>query len=161
MTIGFAALWSAGLAKRYGSVQAIALKEGLSTTFVVSLAVVPNAAVAGSLYIVRAAPTMTSPISDFYQMSITAPEDRGVASAVNSIVWRLPNSVATVAGGSLLAASQFELPFFSVASFYVTHTGAFYFTFRDVRPEGGEPTRSRAKGSASNLPCGRVQSGPR
>jgi len=135
MTVGFAALWSASLAKRYGPVKAIALTEGLSTIFMVSLAFVPNAALAGGLYIVRAAlMMMSSPISDSYLMSIIAPEDRGFASAINSIVWRLPNSATTVVGGALLAGGHFELPFLLAATFYITSIGAFYMTFRHVRP---------------------------
>jgi MFS family permease len=144
MTVGFAALWSAGLAKRYGAVKAIALTQGLSTVFMVSLAFVPNAAVAGGLYIVRAAlMMMSSPISDSYLMSIIAPEDRGLASAINSIVWRLPNSATTVVGGALLQGGHFELPFLLAASFYISSIGGFYFTFRKVLPavEDAGPTR--------------------
>jgi MFS family permease len=144
MTVGFAALWSAGLARRYGPVKAIALTEGLSTIFMVSLAFVPNAALAGGLYIVRAAlMMMSSPISDSYLMSIIAPEDRGLASAINSIVWRLPNSATTVVGGALLQGRQFELPFLLAASFYISSIGGFYFTFRHVRPaiENAAPAR--------------------
>ena len=135
MTVGFAALWSAGLAQRYGPVKAIALTQGLSTVFMVSLAFVPNAAVAGGLYIVRAAlMMMASPISDSYLMSIISPEDRGVASAINSIVWRLPNSATTVVGGALLAGGHFELPFLLAASFYLVSISAFYLSFRHIRP---------------------------
>ncbi len=134
-TVGFAALWSAGLAKRYGPVKAIALTEALSTIFMVSLAFVPDPVLAGTLYVIRQAlMMMSSPISDSYLMSIIAPEDRGVASAINSIVWRLPNSATTVVGGALLAGGHFELPFLLAASFYITSIAAFYLAFRHVRP---------------------------
>ena len=139
MTVGFAALWSAGLAKRYGPVKAIALTQGLSTIFMVSLAFVPNATAAAGLYVVRSAlMMMSSPISDSYLMSIISPEDRGVASAINSIVWRLPNSATTVVGGALLQQGHFELPFLLAASFYITSIGGFYFTFRRIRPAAAE-----------------------
>ena len=145
MTVGFAALWSAGLAQRYGPVKAIALTQGLSTVFMVSLAFVPNAAVAGGLYIVRAAlMMMASPISDSYLMSIISPEDRGVASAINSIVWRLPNSATTVVGGALLAGGHYELPFLLAASFYIVSIGAFYLSFRHIRP--ASPTAPDLRG---------------
>ncbi len=135
LTIGFAAMWSAGLAKRYGPVRAITLTEGLSTIFMVSLAFAPDPALAGGLYIVRAAlMMMSSPISDSYLMSIISPEDRGVASAINSIVWRLPNSASTIVGGFLLSQGQFVLPFLIAASFYITSILAFYVVFRDVKP---------------------------
>jgi MFS family permease len=143
MTVGFAALWSAGLAKRYGPVKAIALTQGLSTIFMVSLAFVPSAPLAAGLYVIRAAlMMMSSPISDSYLMSIIAAEDRGVASAINSIVWRLPNSMTTVVGGALLADGQFELPFLLAAFFYISSITTFYFVFRRVRP--GEEERLAA-----------------
>jgi hypothetical protein len=139
MTVGFAALWSAGLAKKYGPVKAIALTEGLSTIFMVSLAFVPGAPLAAGFYVVRSAlMMMSSPISDSYLMSIISPEDRGVASAINSIVWRLPNSATTVVGGALLAEGHFELPFLIAAFFYITSITSFYFVFRHVRPGGDE-----------------------
>jgi MFS family permease len=146
LTIGFAATWSAGLAKRYGPVRAIALTQGLSTIFMVSLAFVPNPALAGGLYIVRSTlMMMSSPISDSYLMSIIDPEARGIASAINSIVWRLPNSVSTIAGGVLLASRQFELPFLIAAAFYITSIAGFYTIFRGVRPasEVSHPASTR------------------
>ncbi len=143
MTIGFAALWSAGLARRYGPVKAIALTEGLSTIFMVSVPFAPGAVAAGGLYIVRSAlMMMSSPISDSYLMSIIAPEDRGMASAINSIVWRLPNSATTVVGGALLNDGEFVLPFLLAASFYIVSITAFYVVFRRVRP-GAEPAAAR------------------
>lgn len=135
MTVGFAAMWSARLAKRYGPVKAIALTEGLSTIFMVSLAFVASPLLAGALYIVRAAlMMMSSPISDSYVMSIIDPETRGVASAINSIVWRLPNSASTVIGGALLAGGYFEIPFLIAAAFYITSISGFYTVFRGIRP---------------------------
>ncbi len=111
----------------------------------VSLAFVPAATLAGGLYVVRAALMMTSsPISDSYLMSIISPEDRGVATAISSIVWRLPNSVTTVVGGSLLAAGEFELPFLLAALFYIISIAAFYLVFRDVRPDGQAAVPARA-----------------
>jgi predicted MFS family arabinose efflux permease len=141
LTIGFAALLSTRLAKRYGPVRAIVLTEALSTIFMVSLAFVPDPVTAGGLYIVRAAlMMMSSPISDSYIMSIIDPETRGIASAINSIVWRLPNSASTVVGGFLLGSGQFQLPFFIAAGFYLTSISGFYVLFRGVRP-AAEPVR--------------------
>ncbi len=135
MTVGFAALWSAGLARRLGPVKAIALTEGLSTVFMVSLAFVLDPVTAGVLFVIRSAlMMMSSPISDSYLMSIISPEDRGLASAINTIVWRLPNSATTVVGGSLLRAGEFQMPFFLAAGFYITSIAGFYLIFRKVRP---------------------------
>ncbi len=141
IAMGLAGFVSAGLASRYGSVRAAVLTQSLSTGFMVSLAFIPDPALAGGLYVVRAAlMNMASPILDSYLMSIIAPEERGFASAVNSIIWRLPNSISTVLGGIILAAGHYDVPFLIATAFYVIGISTFYAAFRNVRPgEAGAP----------------------
>jgi predicted MFS family arabinose efflux permease len=67
-------------------------------------------------------------------MGIISPEQRGLASAVNSIIWRLPNSITTVVGGWLMQQGYLDLPIFLAVGFYVVSISAFYVVFRDVRP---------------------------
>ncbi len=135
LIMGLAAFASAGLAKRRGPVRAIVTTQGLSTLFMVSLAFVPDPYTAGAVYTVRAVlMNMSSPIMDSYLMSIILPDDRGFASAINSVVWRLPNSVSTVVGGVLLAAGQYQLPFFLAAGLYAASILSFYTVFRNVQP---------------------------
>ena len=69
-------------------------------------------------------------------MGIVAPEQRGLASAVNSIIWRLPNSVTTVLGGILMAAGYLDVPIFLATAFYLASIASFYAVFRNVRPIG-------------------------
>jgi len=149
VAMGLAGFASAGLARRYGSVRAAVMTQSLSTGFMVSLAFVPNPVLAGGLYVVRAAlMNMSSPILDSYLMSIINPEDRGFASAVNSIIWRLPNSISTVAGGVILAAGLYDLPFLIAASFYAVGITSFYAAFRGVRarPAAGAGRQSSISG---------------
>ncbi|HYM40597.1 MAG TPA: MFS transporter [Thermoplasmata archaeon] len=135
LTIGLAAIVSTPLARKYGPVRAIVLVQGLSTVFMLSLAFLTNAVVAAGFYIVRAAlMNMSSPISDSFLMGIIAPEQRGLASAVNSIIWRLPNSITTVIGGLLMEAGLLDLPIFIAAAFYIVSISGFYLVFRSVRP---------------------------
>ena len=135
ITIGLSAIGSSRLAKTYGQIQAIVMTTGLSTVFMLSLAFVPNAALAASLYIVRAAlMNMASPLMDSYLMGIISSEDRGLASAINSIIWRLPNSVTTIAGGIILGMGLYSLPFLLAAGFYATAIFLFYVVFRKVSP---------------------------
>jgi len=137
VTIGIAAIGSTPLAKRYGPVRAIVMAQGLSTAFMLSLAFTTNAVLAGGLYLVRASlMNMSAPIGDSFLMGIIAPEQRGLASAVNSIIWRLPNSVTTVLGGILMAAGYYDLPIFLATAFYVASISLFFTVFRDVRPSG-------------------------
>ncbi len=140
ITIGVSAIGSSRLAKTYGQIQAIVMTTGLSTVFMLSLAFVPNAALAASLYIVRAAlMNMASPLMDSYLMGIISSEDRGLASAINSIIWRLPNSVTTIAGGIILGMGLYSLPFLLAAGFYATAIFLFYTVFKKVSPKI-EPT---------------------
>jgi len=135
ITIGVSAVGSAALARRYGPVRAIVMAQGLSTVFLLSLAFLASPAVAAGFYLVRAAlMNMSAPIADSFLMGIIAPEQRGLASAVNSIIWRLPNSITTIVGGILMGAGNYDLPIFLATSFYVVAIAGFYTVFRNVTP---------------------------
>ncbi len=135
MTIALAAIASPILAKKLGSVRAIVFTQGSSTVFMIAIVVAPTAVVAGILYVVRAAlMNMSSPLSDSFLMGIIPPEQRSLASAVNSLVWRLPNSLTTVAGGIILATGDFSLPFYLATAFYVVGITGFFVVFRSVKP---------------------------
>jgi MFS family permease len=135
ITIGLAAIVSTTLASRYGSVRAIVMAQGLSTVFMFSLAFATSPVLAAGLYLVRAAlMNMSAPIGDAFLMGIIRPEQRGLASAVNSIIWRLPNSVTTVFGGILLGAGYYDIPIFLATAFYVASISGFYVVFRRVAP---------------------------
>ncbi len=134
-TIAFAAIGSARLSRRFGSVRAIVMAQGLSTVFMLSLAFAPDAISASSLYIVRATlMNMSAPLADAFLMGIVRPDQRSFASALNSLVWRLPNSVSTVVGGILMAAGFLDLPIFLATSFYVSSITLFFAVFRAVKP---------------------------
>lgn len=132
ITIGLAALLSPRMSRRFGIVRAIVINQGLSTVFMISLAFIGNPALAASLYIVRAAlMNMSSPLSDSFLMELVPKERRGVASAINSVVWRLPNSITTIAGGAILASGNYSLPFELAALFYIVAISLFYAFFKD------------------------------
>jgi MFS family permease len=136
ITMAFASLASTRIAFRYGPVKAITLTQGLSTIFLVMVPLVPGAALASLAYVVRSMfMNMSAPIADSYLMGIISKEDRGVASAINNIIWRLPNSITTIFGGMLLAAGFFDLPFYITTVCYVTAITCFYFIFKNVKPE--------------------------
>ncbi len=134
LTIGLAAAFSPRLARRVGSVRAIALTQGLSVMFLVSLAFIGNVSIALGVYIVRTMlMNMSSPLSDSYLMSIIEPDERGLASSINSVIWRIPNSVTTIIGAAILSSGDFTSPFLLAAAFYAAGVPLFYYTFRDVR----------------------------
>jgi len=144
LTMGLAGVTSARLASRLGAVRSVFLVQGLSTLFMFSLAFAGDPVLAGVLYVVRAAlMNMASPIMDAYLMGLVGPEERGFASALNSIVWRMPNSASTVGGGYLLARGQYELPFLIAGGLYAAGVSLFYGIFRAIPSKdeigGAEP----------------------
>jgi MFS family permease len=145
ISMGLASLFSGRIAEKYGPVKAIAFTQGTSTIFMLAIPFMPGAAPAAVVYFIRAAlMNMAAPILDSYLMGIITPEERGLASAINSIIWRIPNSVSTVIGGLMFAAGMFELPFIIAAILYIVAISAFFINFRNVKPldEQGEPQHS-------------------
>jgi len=137
VTIGLAAFVSSALSRRFGQVRTIVMTQSLSMGFMLSLAFAPTAMIAGGVYLVRAAlMNMSSPIADSFLMGIISPEDRGLASAINTLFWRLPNSATTIAGGMILASGNYDLPIFLATAFYVVSISLFYITFKEVKPSG-------------------------
>jgi MFS family permease len=135
ITIGLSAVVSASLARRYGPVRAIVMATGSATVVLFSLAFLTNPLAAGGFYLARAAlMNMSSPIADSFLMGIVPKEQRGLASAVNSIIWRLPNSITTVFGGILMQAGHYDLPIFLATVFYAAFVIGFYTVFRNVKP---------------------------
>ncbi len=54
--------------------------------------------------------------------------------SIASLIWRLPNSVSTDAGGLLLETGKYDLPLFLATVFYVVSISLFYGYFKNVRP---------------------------
>ena len=137
LTMSLAAVASPRLAREYGSVRAIVITQSLSLLFMFSLAFIPDVTLAATFYIIRSIfMNMATPVSDSFLMSIVPSEQRGLASAINTLFWRLPNSFSTVFGGLLLQAGMFDTPFFLATGFYVVSISLFFAIFRNVRPSG-------------------------
>jgi MFS family permease len=134
-TIGLGAAFSPMLARKIGSVRAVVLSQGLSLAFMVALAFVWDFRTAAIIYVIRTGlMNMSSPLLDSYLMGIVPPEQRGFASSLNSVIWRIPNSVTTIAGGIILASGNFELPFLLAGAFYIVGISLFYMIFKNVKP---------------------------
>lgn len=135
-TIGLGAAFSPALAKKIGSVRAVVLTQGLSLAFMLALAYIGDFATAALLYVIRTGlMNMSSPLLDSYLMGIVPPDQRGFASSLNSVIWRIPNSVTTIAGGVMLATGNFELPFLVAGACYIVGISLFYITFRNIKPK--------------------------
>lgn len=137
VTIGFGSIASPALSRRLGVVGAIVATTGFSTFFMFTLAVIPDVVLAGGVYVIRSMlMNMSSPLLDSFIMSQVRPEERGFTSAVNSVIWRLPNSVSTYIGGVLLQSGYFDLPFYLAGTLYVAGIMSFYAVFRNAKPVG-------------------------
>jgi MFS family permease len=135
-TIGLGAAFSPMLAKKIGSVRSVVLTQGLSLAFMLALAFVGDFATAAVIYVIRTGlMNMSSPLLDSYLMGIVAPDQRGFASSLNSVIWRIPNSVTTIAGGVMLASGNFELPFLVAGACYIVGISLFFMTFKNVKPK--------------------------
>jgi len=133
ITIGFAAFASARLTKKYGQVRTIAMVQAMGTIFMFGTGLAPTALLAASFYLGRAAfMNMASPVSDSYLMGIIEKEQRGFASALNSVMWNLPNSASTIIGGFILESGNYTSPFLLAALFYASSATLFYTVFRKV-----------------------------
>lgn len=134
-TIGLGAAFSPQLARKIGSVRAVVLTQGLSLAFMLACAYAGDVVGASILYVIRTGlMNMSSPLLDSYLMGIVPREQRGFASSLNSVIWRIPNSVTTIAGGIILASGNFELPFLVAGGFYLVAISLFYNTFKNIKP---------------------------
>jgi len=145
LTIAFAAVASPRLSKRMGLFRAILLTQLSSTVFMFSLAFIPNVFVAEGVYLVRAAlMNMNQPLMDSYLMGITKPQQRGLASTLNAIIWRVPNNGSTIIGGLILSSTMYSLPSIGIShldlpwilatGFYVVGAAMLFANFRNVKP---------------------------
>jgi MFS family permease len=136
LTIALAAIGSPRLSSKFGLLKAIVMTQGFATVFMLSLAFVPDVRLAGGLYIIRAAlMNMAGPLGDSYLMGIMSHDERGLASAINTVIWRIPNSITTVIGGVILATGRFDIPFYLATIFYAISITLFFTQFKNIRPE--------------------------
>ena len=128
--IGFSAVASPRLASRFGQLRAIIITTGSSMLFMLSMAFIPIFAAAAVVYVIRSAlMNMAGPLIDSFSMSIFPPDQRGLASAVGNIAFRLPNSVSSIFGGLILGMSLLDVPFYVASALYIVGLSAFYLFF--------------------------------
>jgi len=131
--MGIAAIASPGIAKRTGLVVGIAVTQLASTVFLLATPFSPTAPIAGTLYVVRSMlMNMSSPLADSLLMNLVAQDERATASALNAVVWRMPNAASTVVGAAVLSGGDLSLPFYLCTVLYVASITLFYTLFRNV-----------------------------
>ncbi len=139
------------LAGRFGLVRATVVTQAASTVFMVFIPLSPNFPVAASIYIVRVfLMNLSNPLTQSLIMGLVTPDERGMASGLTASLWRLPNSLSTSVGFSMMLAGALALPFYIATVLYIAGIVAFWFLFKDARlPE--EVTKAPQAVQSSSL----------
>jgi MFS family permease len=141
----FAVFTSPRLARRFGLVKATVITQGASTAFMVLIPSSPTFSIAATLYIARVfLMNLSNPLTQSLIMGLVSPDERGMASGITASLWRLPNSLSTTVGYTLIGGGFLALPFYIATVLYAVGIGIFWFLFRNAKlPE--EVARSAAQ----------------
>ena len=134
IVIALATLAGPPLAKRFGLVKAIVVTQAASTVFMFATPLSSSYLVASSVYTVRAfLMNMASPLSQSMIMGLVDENDRGMASGINTALWRLPNALSTFIGAYLMSIGLLAAPFFIASLLYSISIGLFWYFFRKTK----------------------------
>jgi MFS family permease len=134
IVIAVATLAGPFLAKRLGLVKAIVIMQASSTVFMFATPLSSSYIVASTVYTVRAfLMNMASPLSQSMIMGLVDEKDRGMASGINTALWRLPNAFSTYIGASLMQMGLLAAPFFIASLLYSISIGLFWYFFRKTK----------------------------
>lgn len=133
-------LGAPNLARRFGLVGAIVLTQGLSMVFMLLVPLSPTFLIAGAVYIVRTfMMNVSGPLGTSLIMGLVDKDERGAAAGISAALWRLPNSLSTVVGSSMMNAGLLELPFYIASVLYAVSIFMFWLFFRKTKtPEERE-----------------------
>jgi MFS family permease len=142
------------LARRFGLVKATVVTQASSTAFMLAVPLSPTFAVSASFYVVRVfLMNLSNPLTQSLIMGLVSPEERGMASGITASLWRLPNSLSTTVGLTLIGAGLIALPFYIATVLYVVGIGIFWVMFRNARlPEERQEVRQPAQSSSFEGP---------
>jgi MFS family permease len=134
IVIAVATLAGPALAKRFGLTKAIVVTQALSTVFMFVTPLSPSYAIATSVYTTRAfLMNMASPLSQSMIMGLVDEDERGMASGVNTALWRLPNALSSYFGAYLISIGLLSAPFFVASLLYLFSIILFWYFFRKTK----------------------------
>jgi MFS family permease len=132
--IGVATLAGPPIARKIGLVKAIVVTQAASTVFMFATPLSASYVVASSVYTVRAfLMNMASPLSQSMIMGLVNEEERGMASGINTALWRLPNALSTFIGACLMSVGLLAAPFFVASALYSISIALFWYFFRKTK----------------------------
>jgi MFS family permease len=134
IVIAVATLAGPALAKRFGLTKAIVTTQALSTVFMFVTPLSPSYAIATSVYTTRAfLMNMASPLSQSMIMGLVDEDERGMASGINTALWRLPNALSSYFGAYLISIGLLSAPFFVASLLYLLSIVLFWYFFRKIK----------------------------
>ena len=141
--IGAFTLAAPSIARKLGLVPSIVLTQGLSLIFMFAVPLSPTFLIAGGVYIVRTfMMNVASPLGTSLIMGLVDQDERGAAAGINAALTKLPNSLSTVIGSSMMKAGYLELPFYIASALYATSISMFWVFFRKAKtPWSGPESR--------------------
>ena len=130
-------LTAPSLARRLGLVVSVVLTQGLSMVFMLAVPISPTFPIAGGVYIARTfMMNVASPLGGSLIMGLVDQDERGAAAGINAALTKLPNSISTVIGSSMMNAGFLELPFYIASVLYITSISMFWVFFRKAKAPG-------------------------
>lgn len=140
------------LARRFGLVKATVVTQASSTAFMLAVPLSPTFAASASFYVVRVfLMNLSNPLTQSLIMGLVSPDERGMASGITASLWRLPNSLSTTLGLTLIGAGLIALPFYIATVLYVIGIGIFWVLFRNARLPEEKSEEVQAPTQSSNL----------
>lgn len=140
------------LARKFGLVKATVATQASSTVFMLAVPLSPSFGISATFYVVRVfLMNLSNPLTQSLVMGLVSPEERGMASGITASLWRLPNSLSTTVGLTLIGAGLLALPFFVATGLYAVGITIFWFFFRDARIPGEAPRAAQAPDQSSSL----------
>jgi MFS family permease len=125
-----ATLLAPRLVARTGEARAVAWTQLSSVPLLLTLGFAPNAALAGAAYLLRgAAMNMAAPVQASFTMAALPPRTRGSGNAAIWLASNAARGISTYAGGWLIAAAGYRLPYLATAACYVTSSLLFLWWF--------------------------------
>ncbi len=135
LLLAFSALIAPALGRKLGIIRAMVITMLASTVFMVLTPLPSSYYVSAMLYILRSLlMNISGPLSSSLIMGIIPQEQRGVASGISSIFFRMPNSLGTYPGSLMMKEGNLSLPFNIAAVLYSVSIIVFFLWFRKIRP---------------------------
>ncbi len=148
----FAVFMSPRLARKFGLVKATVLTQAASTAFMAVVPLSPTFAIASTVYVVRVfLMNLSNPLTQSLIMGLVSPDERGMASGITASLWRLPNSLSTTAGYTLIAGGFLALPFYIATVLYVVGISLYWFLFKDAKLPEEMPKAGQAPIQSSSF----------